>query len=79
MSGAAVGGKMIASILILKENGEVLFEFRAASIHTITISYRMYCFGKHSESAERIDLYQRILRQFCTTVRQPRSCHRQNH
>ena len=41
MSGAAVGGKMIASILILKENGEVLFEFRAASIHTITITYRM--------------------------------------
>ena len=41
MSGAAVGGKMIASILILKENGEVLFEFRAASIPTITLSYRM--------------------------------------
>ena len=41
MSGAAVGGKMIASILILKENGEVLFEFRAASIHTIMSYYRI--------------------------------------
>ena len=41
MSGAAVGGKMIASILILKENGEVLIEFRAASIHTIMSYYRI--------------------------------------